>query len=54
MANLLKLLVLGSKEYPVGSSGGFDSLASGGYERYTQELSSALAANRRDCTIPDK
>ncbi|HIH20703.1 TPA: glycosyltransferase family 4 protein [Candidatus Micrarchaeota archaeon] len=45
MANLLKLLVLGSKEYPVGSSGGFDSLASGGYERYTQELSSALAAN---------
>ncbi len=39
----LKILILGSKEYPVGSSVGFDALPSGGMERYTQDLTEALA-----------
>ncbi len=44
----MKLLILGSKEYPVGASKGFDSLPSGGMERYTQELASALAAEKQE------
>lgn len=40
---MLRMLILGSKEFPVGSSRGFDSLPSGGMERYTQDLAGALA-----------
>ncbi|MEM4255183.1 MAG: glycosyltransferase family 4 protein [Candidatus Norongarragalinales archaeon] len=40
----MRFLILGSKEYPVGASRGFDLLPSGGMERYTQDLAAALAA----------
>lgn len=42
MAKSLKMLVLGSKEYPVGS-GSADKLGSGGFETFTQNLALHLA-----------
>ncbi|MFH1056570.1 MAG: glycosyltransferase family 4 protein [Candidatus Micrarchaeota archaeon] len=40
----MRLLILGSKEFPVGSGKGFDEFPSGGMERYVQDFSSGLAA----------
>lgn len=40
----MRFLILGSKEYPVGSSALHDTLPSGGMERYVQELAGALQA----------
>lgn len=43
MVGLLKILILGSKEYPVGSGSKADPLGSGGFETFTQNLSKYLA-----------
>lgn len=45
-SNKLRILILGSKEYPVGSNRGEDKITSGGYERYTQELVEELSKNK--------
>ncbi|MCW1296179.1 MAG: glycosyltransferase family 4 protein [Candidatus Parvarchaeota archaeon] len=34
----MKVLILGSKEYPFGASEGYDKICSGGYEVYTEDL----------------
>jgi len=47
----MRFLVLGSKEYPVGSAKGHDPLPSGGMEKYVHELAGALRADGHDVTL---
>ncbi len=47
----MRFLVLGSKEYPAGSSVGFDPLPSGGFETYTQNLAKALEKEGQDVLL---
>lgn len=43
----MKILILGSKEFPIGTNKGDDSITSGGIEFYTQELARALAKQKQ-------
>jgi glycosyltransferase involved in cell wall biosynthesis len=50
----MKLLVLGSKEYPLGTNRGFDPLPSGGMERYVESLAARLAKHNHVIVITRK
>lgn len=47
----MKMLILGSKEYPMGSNKGDDSISSGGMEVYTEEIVKALSKKKIQCII---
>ncbi|VVB68309.1 D-inositol-3-phosphate glycosyltransferase [Candidatus Norongarragalina meridionalis] len=49
--DVLRVLMLGSKEYPVGSNKGDDPITSGGIEAYVENLSEALAKKRVSVTV---
>ena len=42
----LRILILGSKEYPFGSNWGDDNITSGGYEKYVEGLVSEFMKNK--------
>lgn len=47
----MRLLLLGAKEYPFGSSRGFDSLPGGGYERFTEDLANELVRKGNEVSV---
>jgi len=49
--DVLRVLMLGSKEYPVGTNRGDDPITSGGIEAYVENLSEALARKRVKVTV---
>lgn len=47
----MKILLLGSKEYPLGSNKGADPITSGGIEYFVQELAEGLAGKGHEVTL---